>query len=466
MFENLTDGLQQVFRRLRGYGRLSESNISDAMDEIRTALLEADVNYQIVKEFIAEVREHCLGAEVLKSVTPGQQVVKIVNDCLVGLMGESSVPLDLGSFPSVIMVIGLHGSGKTTTAAKLAVNLKKQNKKSLLVAGDIYRPAAIDQLEVLGNETGIPVYTDRSNPHVSVIAKNAVDSAVREGMDAVIIDTAGRLQIDDQMVQELVHINYAVSPKEILLVVDAALGQEAVSVADHFHKALGITGVILTKLDGDARGGAALSLRRVTNCPIKFVGVGEKVDDLEAFHPDRMASRILGMGDIVSLVEKAAEEIDEQEAARLEEKLRKQSFDFDDFLQQMRQMRKMGGLDSIIKMLPGGGQLGSLPPGLDSKKILHMEAAVCSMTKEERVRPEIINFSRRKRIAGGSGTSLEVVGQLIKQFSMMRKMMKKTSLINKLMSGSSFGDIASFPKSFRRGSNIIKSKKRKKWRRR
>ncbi len=463
MFENLTDKLQQVFRRISGQGILTESNISEAMDQIRDALLEADVNYEITKQFVEEIRKDCLGIEVLKTVTPGQQLVKIVNDRLIELMGKEAVPLETsGAYPAVIMVVGLHGSGKTTTCAKLAVNLRKDNKKALLVAGDIYRPAAIDQLEILGRENSIPVYSDRNNPNVPIIAKNAVEQAKREGLDVVVIDTAGRLQIDQEMVAELVRIRQTVNPREILLVADAALGQQAVSVSDHFHKALNLTGVILTKLDGDARGGAALSIRKVTGCPIKFVGVGEKISDLDVFYPDRMSSRILGMGDIVSLVEKAAEEIDREEAAKLQEKLKSKNFDFNDFLQQLKQMKKMGGLESVLKFLPGGSQLSNLPD-FDEKSFIHMEAIISSMTKKERERPELIDFSRRKRIAKGSGTSLEEVGQLIKQFSMMQKFLKQTSLINRLMSGAPVmgGSPESMVSRLRRGSNFTPPKKKR-----
>ncbi|HCE42014.1 MAG TPA: signal recognition particle protein [Lentisphaeria bacterium] len=464
MFENLTDKLHQVFRKISGQGILTESNISEAMDQIRDALLEADVNYNIVKEFVEEVRKDCLGIEVLKTVTPGQQLVKIVNDRLIDLMGKEVSLLDTGgSYPAVIMVVGLHGGGKTTTCAKLAVNLRKDNKKTLLVAGDIYRPAAIDQLEFLGRDNSIQVFSDRNNPNVPIIAKNAVEQAKKDSLDVVVIDTAGRLQIDQAMVAELVRIKQAVNPKEILLVADAALGQQAVSVAEHFHKALTLTGVILTKLDGDARGGAALSIRKVTGCPIKYVGVGEKIGDLDVFHPERMASRILGMGDIVSLVEKAAEEIDKEEAAKLQEKLKSKSFDFNDFHQQLKQMKKMGGLESVLKFLPGGSQLANLPD-FDDKSFVHMEAIISSMTKREKENPEIIDFSRRKRIAKGSGTSLEEVGQLIKQFSMMQKFLKQTSLVNRLMSGAPLtGGPSALAGKMRRGSNFtpVKKKRRK-----
>ncbi len=461
MFENLTGKLQQVFRKIGGYGTITESNISEAMEEIQGALVDADVNYNVVKEFTEQVRKECLGADVLRTVTPGQQFVKIVYDKLVELMGAEAAPLKLDGKPAVIMMIGLHGSGKTTTCAKIALNLKKQGRRVLLVAGDIYRPAAIDQLEVLGGEIDVRVYSDRSSTDVPSIARGALDFASKNMCDTLIIDTAGRLQIDGQMVMELVSVKQTVQPQEILLVADAALGQEAVSVADHFHKALDITGIVLTKLDGDARGGSALSMRKVTDCPIKFVGVGEKMADLETFHPERMASRILGMGDIVSLVEKAAEEIDREEAAKLEEKIRSKSFDFNDFMVQLQQMKKMGGIESVLKMLPGGDSLLA-QQGFDGDKLIHMEAIISSMTKTEREKPEIIDFSRRKRISKGSGTTLQEVGDLIKQFAMMRKLLRQTSLVNKLMSGIALPGLGAMggPR-LHRGTNMMRPKKRR-----
>lgn len=463
MFDGLSDRLQEVFRKLRGQAILSESNIAESMREIRVALLEADVNIDVAKDFVDKVSQDCVGSDVLKSVTPGQQVVKIVNDRLVELMGESEAPLNLKSFPAVIMMVGLHGSGKTTTSAKLALNLKKKNRRVMLVAADIYRPAAIDQLEVLGKEIDVQVYSERGNPDVPSIARAAIEVARRDGINTVILDTAGRLQIDTQMVQELVQVSQAASASEIMLVADSALGQEAVSVADHFHKALGLTGIVLTKLDGDARGGAALSIRKVTGCPIKFVGTGEKLEDLDTFYPDRMASRILGMGDIVSLVEKASEEIDRQEAEKLREKLKKSEFDFNDFLGQLRQMSKLGGVESILKLLPGGRQLASATQ-VNAKQFKSMEAIICSMTLPERGDPEMIDFPRRKRIARGSGTSLEQVAQLIKQFNMMRKMMKKTGLLGRLLSGSvdTSGPASALPTKLSRGSNFTPPKKKRK----
>ena len=440
MFETLSDKLQDTFRKLRGRANLTESNIQEAMREIRLALLEADVNIEIVKEFVKTVSEDCIGHEVIKSVTPAQQLTKIVNDRLVELMGEAEVPLNLPSSPSVVMMVGLHGSGKTTSTAKLALRLKKEKKKVLMVAGDVYRPAAIDQLEVLGKEIDVPVYAERGNPNVAQIAANAVDEAKFQHTDVILIDTAGRLQIDDDMVQELVRVSQAARADEILLVADAALGQEAVSVADHFHKALGITGLVLTKFDGDARGGAALSMRRVTGCPIKFVGVGEKIDDMQVFHPDRVASRILDMGDVVSLVEKASEELDLKEAERIKNKFKKNQFDYNDFLAQLKQISKLGGAESILKMLPGGRDFSKAIGSLDPKHFSRIEAIILSMTPEERSNPDIVDFSRRKRLAKGSGNDISQVSGMVKQFNQMRKMMKKTGMFKRLFSSFTGGD--------------------------
>ncbi|MBR7103885.1 MAG: signal recognition particle protein [Lentisphaeria bacterium] len=441
MFENLSDKLHDVFKKLRGETQLSEKNIADAMREIRLALIDADVNLEIATEFINTVREKCVGQEVLKSVTPAQQVVKIVNDQLVELLGGDACELNLGQkSPSVIMLVGLHGSGKTTTAGKLALKLRRDGRKVLLVAGDVYRPAAIDQLAIIGQEIGVPVHVERTSVNVAAIAVNAVDEAAKSGFDTVIIDTAGRLQIDDTMVQELVRIRQAVQPDDVLLVADAALGQEAVSVAEHFHKALDLTGFILTKLDGDARGGAALSIRKVTNVPVKFVGIGEKLDNLEVFYPDRMASRILGMGDIVSLVEKAAAEIDEEEAKALQAKLRKNKFDYNDFLSQLRQITKLGGMESILKFLPGGRQMADALSAVDKKQFNRLEAIILSMTKEERANPDILDFSRRKRIAAGAGVPPEMVSGLVKQFDGMRKMMRKNGMLGRLLAGDQLPD--------------------------
>jgi len=466
MFESLTQRLQQVFRELRGQARLSEENIAAAMAEIETALLEADVNLQVARDFVAEVRAGCVGQEVLRSVTPGQQVVKLVSDRLVELLGARQVSLELsGPSPAVIMLVGLHGGGKTTTAAKLAKWLReKQGRQPLLVAGDIYRPAAITQLEVLGRDLGVPVHADRANPDVAAIARAGVEAARRTGRDTVLIDTAGRLQIDEQMVMELVRIRQTVAPREVLLVADAALGQEAVSVAEHFHRALDLTGVILTKLDGDARGGAAISIRKVTGRPIKFAGVGEKLADLEPFHPDRMASRILGMGDIVSLVEQAAAEVEAEDAAKMAEKIAREGFDFNDLREQFRQLRRMGGMEKLMGMLPGGAQLAGAQ-GFDEKKLAHLEAIICAMTPEERRRPDLLDYSRRRRLARGSGTKLEEVSQLLRQFTEMRKVMKRTGLLNRLMAGKT--PLAGGAGLMSRGSNVTapKHKRRKKGRR-
>ena len=441
MFESLSDKLHDVFRKLRGQSTLTEANIADAMREIRMALLEADVNLQVAGDFIESVRRECAGQEVIKSVTPGQQVVKIVNDKLIELLGGGAAELNLSRRPTVIMLVGLHGSGKTTTAGKLARYLTcEARKRVLLVAGDVYRPAAIDQLEFLGRELEVPVHSERTSINVPAIAANAVAEASKNGTDVVIVDTAGRLQIDETMVQELVRIRQSVQADEVLLVADAALGQEAVSVAEHFNRALGLTGFILTKLDGDARGGAALSIRQVTGCPVKFIGTGEKLDGLEVFHPERMASRILGMGDVVSLVEKAAQTIDEEEARALQEKIRKSQFDFNDFLSQLRQLSRLGGMESVLKFLPGGRQIADAMSGVDPKHFSRMEAIILSMTAEERTNPDLIDFSRKKRIARGSGVPVEQVSGLVKQFDGMRKMMKHNGMIGRLMSGGQLPD--------------------------
>lgn len=461
MFDGLTNKLQDVFKKIRGQAYLTESNIAETMHQIRLALLDADVNYEVAKAFVDTVGKECLGHKVLRSVTPGQQVIKVVHDHLVKLMGSTESSLNLDVFPAVVMVVGLHGGGKTTSCAKLAASLKKQGKKVLLAAGDIYRPAAIDQLETLGRQIDVPVHLDRGNPNVESIARDAKERARRDGLDVVVVDTAGRLQVDEEMVRELVRVAQAVSPKEILLVADAALGQEAVSVSKHFHKALGLTGVILTKLDGDARGGAALSILNATSCPIKYVGVGEKIEDFEVFYPDRMASRILGMGDIVSLVERAAEKIDIEEAEKIEAKLKAKKFDLSDFLQQLRQMKKMGGVESVIKLLPGGQQALSSTQ-VDAQQFVRLEAMICSMTSEEREKPDIINIARRKRIAKGSGATLDQVNDLLHQFATMKKMMSNSSLVNRVLAG------AGLPtrNSLKRGPNFIKKKDRKKNKRR
>jgi signal recognition particle subunit SRP54 len=425
MFERLTDHFRTAFRGLVGRGRLTETNISDAMNEIRRALLEADVNYLVAKDFISEVRQACMGEAVMKSVTPGQQAVKIVYDRLVALLGQSTAPLDLSGKPAVIMLCGLHGSGKTTTVAKLALMLRdKAGRKPMLAACDLQRPAAIDQLEILGRDLGMPVYTDRQAKDVAQLAVDARNQAAAADCDVLLLDTAGRLEIDAELVQELVEVKRRTQPHEILLVADAALGQEAVSVARHFDEALGVSGIVLTKLDGDARGGAALSMRKVTGKPIKFVGVGERTQDLEPFYPDRMAGRILGMGDVVSLVEKAAEQYEAKEAADLQEKLRGATFGFDDFVGQLNKIRKMGGVMSLMKMLPGASSLtGGME--VDESEFGRIEGIINSMTPQERRQPEILGTSRRQRIARGSGVDPVEVNQLIKQFSLMRTVMAR-----------------------------------------
>ena len=448
MFESLSDKLHDVFKKLRGETRLSEQNIADAMREIRLALIDADVNIETATEFVNSAREKCIGQEVVKSVTPAQQVVKIVNDQLIELLGGGTSELDLSRKPAVIMLVGLHGSGKTTTAGKLARYLtRERGKKVMLVAGDVYRPAAIDQLEIIGREIGVPVRAERTSVNVPAIATDAVSAARAEGYDVVIIDTAGRLQIDESMVQELVRIRQAVQADEVLLVADSALGQEAVSVAEHFHRALTLSGFILTKLDGDARGGAALSIRKVTGCPVKFIGSGEKLDALEVFHPERMAGRILGMGDVVSLVEKAAQTIDEEEARALQEKIRKSRFDYNDFLGQLRQLSRFGGMESVLKFLPGGRQIADAMAGVDPKHFSRMEAIILSMTPAERANPDLIDFSRRKRIARGSGVPVEQVSALAKQFDTMRKMMKSNGLIGRMMARGGLPDEPAAPTS-------------------
>jgi signal recognition particle subunit SRP54 len=422
MFENLTDKLSSVLRSIGGKSKLSEENISEALTEVRKALLSADVNFRVAREFIDEVKTACLGQEVLKSVSPGQQVVKIINDELVKLLGEGNTELRKDR-PLRILMVGLHGAGKTTTSAKLARHLSRDGRKPLLVACDVYRPAAIDQLEFLAKQENLACYLDRENKDVPAIARAGWEKSKDNGSDLVIFDTAGRLQIDDELVNELENLKKKVEPHEILLVADSALGQEAVNVAKTFHERLGLTGIILTKIDGDARGGAALSMKKITGAPIKFIGTGEKIEDFETFHPDRLASRILGMGDVVSLVEKAQEHFDEEESARMAEKMLKAEFDFEDFLSQMRQMKKLGSMGSIAKMLPG---MSNVQVGDKEEAALgRHESIILSMTKQERRFPRIIGGSRRKRIADGSGVRIRDVNLLIKQFSQMQKMMKK-----------------------------------------
>ncbi len=424
MFQGLSEKLQETFKRLKGKGKLNEADVNEGMREVRMALLEADVNYKVVKDFVAKVKERAVGQKVLESLSPAQQVIKIVNEEMVELMGGVSSKIQIASKPpTVIMLVGLQGAGKTTHAAKLGNMLKKQGKHPLMVACDIYRPAAIKQLQVLGEQTNIPVFAEGQKNPVE-IAGNALRQAGMTGADVLIIDTAGRLHINEELMEELSQIKSAVKPHEILLVVDAMTGQDAVNVAESFHNQLGLDGVILTKLDGDTRGGAALSVKAVTGCPIKFAGIGEKIDALEAFYPDRMASRILGMGDVLTLIEKAQEAFDDKKAKEMEQKLRKQEFTLDDFLDQMQQLKKMGPLSSVLEMIPGvGKQLKDVQ--IDEKEMGHVEAIIRSMTAEERRKPVIIKDSRKRRIAKGSGTSIQEVGRLLKQFEQMQKMMKQ-----------------------------------------
>ncbi|NLV89681.1 MAG: signal recognition particle protein [Tissierellia bacterium] len=434
VFESLSEKLQNALGKLRGKGKLSEKDVDMAMREVRLALLEADVNFKVVKDFVKKVKERAIGAEVMESLTPGQQVIKIVNDELTKLMGEKEAKINFSpSPPTVILMCGLQGAGKTTTSGKLAFNLKKQNKRPLLVACDIYRPAAIKQLEVVGEKVGVPVYTMGNKVNPVDIAKAALEHGKKHGNDVIIIDTAGRLHIDEELMDEIENIYSAVKPQEVLLVLDAMTGQDAVNVAESFNERLGITGVILTKLDGDARGGAALSLRAVTNKPIKFVGMGEKLDQLEPFHPDRMASRILGMGDVLSLIEKAQANIDAKKALELEKKIRTQQFTFDDFLDQLEQMKSLGPLDQLLGMIPGVNSKALKGLDVNEKDINRIQAIIQSMTKKERENPDIIDSSRRKRIARGSGTTVQDVNKLLKQFKETKKMMKKFTDMEKTL---------------------------------
>jgi signal recognition particle subunit SRP54 len=427
-FENLSDKLQDTFKKLKGKGVLTEEDIDKAMREVKIALLEADVNFKVVKEFVAEVKAKALGSDVLNSLTPGQQVIKIVNDELISLMGGTNSKLTYSSsgFTTILMV-GLQGTGKTTTCGKLAMYLKKEGKKPMLAACDIYRPAAIDQLEVVGKQVDVPVYTERDNRKAEEIALHAKKEAESRGFNVLIVDTAGRLQIDEELMEELVRVKAAVKPHEILLVVDALTGQDAVNAAEGFNNKLGIDGIIMTKMDGDSRGGAALSAKKVTGKPVKFMGMGEKLDALEPFHPERMASRILGMGDMLSLIEKAQETYDEEKAAKLEKKLRRNEFTLEDFLDQMGEVRNMGGLGKILDMLPGVNKKNVSEDDIDKgeKEFRQMEAIIRSMTLEERRNPNLLNASRRKRIAAGSGQSVSKVNQLIKKYEDTKKLMKQ-----------------------------------------
>lgn len=434
MFDALSGKLQQVFKNLRGMGKISDSNVSDSLREVRMALLEADVNFKVAKEFIEEVRQKAIGQEVIQSIQPGQQIIKIIHDELVNLLGSAHSGLLLDAVPSCILLCGLHGSGKTTSAGKLGRYLMRMGKKPLLVAADVYRPAAMDQLDTVGKQVGVPVWVEKGETDVLKIAAHALEHARSLGANVVIFDTAGRLQIDKPLVQELVRLRDLVKPREILLALDAATGQEAVNVASHFDQALNITGAILTKLDGDARGGAALSLCKVTGKPIKFAGTGEKLDAFEPFHPERMASRILGMGDVVSLVEKAAETVDQELALRLEEKVRKGQFTLSDFREQLRQMRKLGPLENIVGMLPGGaGMLQGANLSRSEKEFTHMDALICSMTPLEREKPQVLNASRRKRIAKGAGLTVTELNNMLNKFGQLQQMMKKMGKFQKMM---------------------------------
>lgn len=436
IFENLSERLQAAFKRLRGKGKLNEDDVNEVMREIRVALLEADVSYRVVKDFIKTVKERAIGQEVLASLTPAQQVIKIVHEELVELLGGTQSKLTMAPKPpTVIMLVGLQGAGKTTSAAKLASLLRKQGKRPLLVAADIYRPAAVKQLQVLGEQLQLPVFSMGTSVKAVNIAQGALEHAQSHGRDVVIIDTAGRLHINEELMQELRDIKSAIKPHEILLVVDAMTGQTAVEVAETFNAQLGIDGVIMTKLDGDAKGGAALSVRAVTGKPIKFAGIGEKLDALEPFYPDRLASRILGMGDVLTLIEKAQAAFDQAEAEKLQEKMRKAEFTLEDFLNQMQQMKKLGPLENILSMLPGvgGKELKELQKQINPKDMARVEAIILSMTPQERAKPEIIDSSRKKRIARGSGTRVQDVNKLLEQFKQAKAMMKQFAQLEKKM---------------------------------
>ena len=423
-FEGLSSRLQEITRKIRGKARITESDLKEMLREVKLALLEADVNYKIVKEFISTIQEKALGQDVMKSLTPGQQVVKIVKDELVNLLGEKESKVNFTpNPPTIVMLVGLQGSGKTTTAGKLANLFRKQGKKPLLVACDIYRPAAIKQLQVVGAQLNIPVYSNENSKDVVQISKQAINVAMSKLNDVIILDTAGRLQIDEALMQELQNVKNGVHPHETLLVVDSMTGQEAVNVAQTFNEKVGIDGIILTKLDGDTRGGAALSVKKVTGKPIKFAATGEKLSDIEVFHPDRMASRILGMGDILSVIEKAEESFDLEQAEKLEKQLKKKELDLDDYLMQIRQMKKLGSFSSILKMIPGMNKFKDLK--VDDKEFGKIEAIICSMTKKEKQNTKLLNASRRQRIAKGSGTTVQDINKFIKSFVMTQKMMKQ-----------------------------------------
>lgn len=435
MFDSLGSKLQNVFKNLRGLGKISEENVGESLREVRMAFLDADVNFKVARDFIERVKQKAVGQEVLQSIHPGQQIIKIIHDELTALLGSENAGLQLGDNPASVLMVGLHGSGKTTSSAKLAKLLVKHGRTPLLVGCDVYRPAAMDQLQTLGQQLGVPVYVEKGQTDVLKIARDALEFAKANQRNTLIFDTAGRLQIDEPLVQELIRLRDLVNPSEVLLVLDAATGQEAVNVATHFDKALNITGAILTKLDGDARGGAALSLKAVTGKPIKFMGLGEKPEDFEPFHPERMASRILGMGDVVSLVERAVEAVDLDEAKRMEEKMRKGQFTLDDFLDQLRQMKKMGSLESIVGMLPGGSEmLKSADLGESEKEFKRMEGMICAMTHQERRNPHILNAKRRIRIAKGSGVTVTELNNLLNRFGQMQQMMKKMGKLQRMMS--------------------------------
>ena len=435
MFDTLSGKLQNTFQNLRGLGKISEANVADSLREVRMALLEADVNFKVARDFIERVKTKAIGAEVVQSIQPGQQIVKIIHDELVDLLGSQNAALKLDANPSSILMVGLHGSGKTTSSGKLARLLQKQGRQPLLVAADVYRTAAMDQLDTLGKQLELPVFVKRGETDVLEIAREALDFARTNSRNVLIFDTAGRLQIDEPLVQELVRLRDLVKPQEVLLVLDAATGQEAVNVATHFDQALQITGSILTRLDGDARGGAALSLKAVTGKPIKFAGIGEKLDEFEPFHPERMASRILGMGDVVSLVEKAAEAVDLEDAKKLEEKMRKGQFTLEDFLEQLRAMKKLGSLESVVGMLPGGAEMLKQQGDLSKqeKEFRHMEAMICGMTPQERKSPQILNAKRRIHIAKGSGVSVTELNTMLNKFGQMQQMMKKMGKFQRMM---------------------------------
>lgn len=426
MLENLGNRFQDIFKKIRGHGKLSETNIKDALREVKMSLLEADVNYKVVKDFTNKISEKAIGTEVIRGVNPAQQFIKLVNDELVELLGGTSSKLTKGlRNPTIIMLAGLQGAGKTTFAAKLAKFLKKQNEKLLLVGVDVYRPAAIKQLQVLGQQIGVDVYSEENSKDVVGIATRAIEKAKEINATYMIVDTAGRLHVDEILMEELKELKKAIKPQEILLVVDAMIGQDAVNLAESFNSALSVDGVILTKLDGDTRGGAALSIKAVVGKPIKFIGVGEKLNDIEIFHPDRLVSRILGMGDVVSLVEKAQEVIDENEAKSLEEKIKSQKFDLNDFLKQLQTIKRLGSLGGILKLIPGIPKIDDLAPA--EKEMKKVEAIIQSMTKEERKKPDILKASRKIRIAKGSGTEVSDVNKLLKQFDQMKSMMKMFS---------------------------------------